>query len=43
MRRMRGLALLVIFTAVGILYATVSGISAENVTLTLGSWRVDDV
>lgn len=43
MRRMRCLAVLIVLFVVGTIFASASGVSAETVNLTLGSWRVDDV
>lgn len=42
MKETRGLAILITLI-VGVLFASAIGVSAETVTLTLGSWRVDDV
>ncbi|HKM42461.1 MAG TPA: carbohydrate ABC transporter substrate-binding protein, partial [Limnochordia bacterium] len=37
------LSFLLLVSILGVLLASVLGVSAEPVTLTLGSWRVDDV
>ncbi|HBN95301.1 MAG TPA: sugar-binding protein, partial [Firmicutes bacterium] len=37
------LTLLLLVAVLGVLFASALGASAEPVTLTLGSWRVDDV
>ena len=43
MREKRYLALLFIVSVLGVLFTSAMGVGAETVTLTLGSWRVDDV
>lgn len=43
MKKKRYLTLLFVFTLFGVLLISGIGFTAETVTLTLGSWRVDDV
>lgn len=43
MKEKRYLALLFIVSVLGVLFTSAMGVGAETVTLTLGSWRVDDV
>lgn len=43
MKRRGRVSLLILVAVVSILFTATLGVSAETVTLTLGSWRVDDV